>query len=66
MQQQLERFFSNAPLAHISMDIVGPLARPEEGNQFAAIIMEPYTKLTKSKLTPKKRAKTVSRVLSEH
>lgn len=63
--QQLIHFFADAPIEFIGMDILEPLPKIKQDDQFVVVMTDRYTQLTKSSL-PLKIDTTIARTVLEN
>jgi len=55
---------SGAPFHRVSFDLIGPLPRTENGNRFALVMVDYFTKWAEAYAMPNRRALTVANLMS--
>ena len=65
-QKHLRLFPANGPLEFVAMDILGPLPKTKQGNQFVVVLTDRYSKLTRAIPTGKTTATTVATIFVDH
>ena len=61
----MKEYMSGTPMERIAVDVLGPLTRTRNGNQFVLVIGDLFSKWTEAIAMPNQEAKTVARAVAE-
>ena len=59
----MQMYHVGAPLERIAIDVLGPLPETEQGNRYALIIMDNFSKWTEVHAMPDQTAEAVAHIL---
>ena len=62
-QAPMQRYHVGAPLERIAIDVLGPLPETEQGNRYALIVMDYFSKWTEVHAMPDQTAEAVAHIL---